>query len=233
MSEYPTLPALLESFFRNRLARQRNASRSTMASYLASAEPALIVFGFNKALGCPQAAWFSASLVKRVYAAAQRIGLSNAAVDSEERRGLAAKLSEGQLLSGGKLLLPAIEDQLYQQLQGLLVKQPAAAEARAPANGEPDAAAKPGDLPNVQEPTELAPPTEAAVPVTAAAWNAITPGTRVLALYLDKRGNPDGWWEADVVHIRRGVFFVTWSDDPDAGVVMRQRDQIALILPTT
>lgn len=33
MSEYPTLPALLESFFRNRLARQRNASRSTMASY--------------------------------------------------------------------------------------------------------------------------------------------------------------------------------------------------------
>jgi site-specific recombinase XerD len=33
MSEHPSLPALLESFFRNRLARQRNASRSTMASY--------------------------------------------------------------------------------------------------------------------------------------------------------------------------------------------------------
>lgn len=33
MSAHPTLPALLESFFRNRLAKQRNASRSTIASY--------------------------------------------------------------------------------------------------------------------------------------------------------------------------------------------------------
>lgn len=33
MSVHLTLPALLESFFRNRLAKQRNASRSTMASY--------------------------------------------------------------------------------------------------------------------------------------------------------------------------------------------------------
>ena len=33
MSVHPTLPALLESFFRNRLAKQRNASRSTIASY--------------------------------------------------------------------------------------------------------------------------------------------------------------------------------------------------------
>jgi integrase/recombinase XerD len=33
MRAYPTLPALLESFFRNRLAKQRNASRATVASY--------------------------------------------------------------------------------------------------------------------------------------------------------------------------------------------------------
>lgn len=33
LSVHPTLPALLESFFRNRLTKQRNASRSTMASY--------------------------------------------------------------------------------------------------------------------------------------------------------------------------------------------------------
>ena len=33
MRAYPTLPALLESFFRNRLTKQRNASRSTVASY--------------------------------------------------------------------------------------------------------------------------------------------------------------------------------------------------------
>ena len=33
MRVHPTLPALLESFFRNRLAKQRNASRSTIASY--------------------------------------------------------------------------------------------------------------------------------------------------------------------------------------------------------
>jgi integrase/recombinase XerD len=33
MSAHPTLPALLESFFRSRLAKQRNASRSTIASY--------------------------------------------------------------------------------------------------------------------------------------------------------------------------------------------------------
>ena len=33
MRVHPTLPALLESFFRNRLTKQRNASRSTVASY--------------------------------------------------------------------------------------------------------------------------------------------------------------------------------------------------------
>jgi len=33
VSVHPTLPALLESFFRNRLAKQRNASRSTIATY--------------------------------------------------------------------------------------------------------------------------------------------------------------------------------------------------------
>jgi site-specific recombinase XerD len=33
MRAHPTLPALLESFFRNRLTKQRNASRSTVASY--------------------------------------------------------------------------------------------------------------------------------------------------------------------------------------------------------
>jgi site-specific recombinase XerD len=33
VSAHPTLPALLESFFRNRLAKQRNASRSTIATY--------------------------------------------------------------------------------------------------------------------------------------------------------------------------------------------------------
>ena len=33
MSEHPSLASLLESFFRNRLTKQRNASRSTIASY--------------------------------------------------------------------------------------------------------------------------------------------------------------------------------------------------------
>ena len=33
MSAHPSLATLLESFFRNRLAKQRNASPSTIASY--------------------------------------------------------------------------------------------------------------------------------------------------------------------------------------------------------
>ena len=200
-----------------------------------TAQPALIVFGINQPVGCPQAAWFRAAHMKKVYATAQRIGFSSIAVDSDERRALAAKLSEGQLLSGGKLLLPAINDELYQQLLGLIADEIIAAEDRAPKDGEPGFTPKADAETAPQSPLELEPSAEASAPtpVTAAAWSALTPGTRVLALYLDKRGNSDGWWEAEIVHIREDVFFLTWCDEPEAGVIMRHREQIALVLPTT
>ena len=200
-----------------------------------AAQPALIVFGINQPVGCPQAAWFRAAHVKRVYATAQRIGFSSIAVDSEERRAFAAKLEEGQLLAGRKLLLPAITDELYQQLSNLIADKATAAEDRAPKEQEPESTPKADAETGPHPPSEPEPSAEApaATTVTAAAWSTLTPGTRVLALYLDKRGNPEGWWEAEVVHIREGVFFLTWCDEPEAGVVMRHRDQIALMLPTT
>jgi hypothetical protein len=195
----------------------------------ASAEPALIVFGFNQPIGSAQAAWFRAAHVKKVYTVAQRIGFSSIAVDSDERRELAAKLEAGQLLSGGKLLLPAIADELYQQLLGFVADQVIAAEADASTAEEPGPTPSADSEAPPQSPTEM----HAAAPVTAAAWSTLTAGTRVLALYLDKRGNPEGWWEAEIVHVKGGRFFITWCDEPNSGVVIRDREQIALMLPTT
>jgi integrase/recombinase XerD len=50
MSARTSLPPLLESFFRNRLAKQRNASRSTVASYR-DALRMLILFAADRT-GC-------------------------------------------------------------------------------------------------------------------------------------------------------------------------------------
>lgn len=64
-------------------------------------------------------------------------------------------------------------------------------------------------------------------------WDALAVGDVVLAADLDKKGEPECWFEAVIVRITPTSFILRFRDYPRDGLLSRTRRHVALLHPTS
>jgi hypothetical protein len=172
----------------------------------------LLVFGTASGRKRPQAAWFTAQEATAARTAAQRLGLSALALDSEERQVVTTFVPKGRLLPDGRPVIPAVDRETLELLDRLQHQSPAKRKAA----GNDDRA-------RATDRRQLA----------AAFWESLSVGDLVLAAEEDDDSGKylAGWWEAVIVAIDNGSCILGWRDYPDEGLFQRHRQHIAMLPP--
>lgn len=189
-------------------------------SPLAKPTPALVVFGADKA-GKPHAAWFPTPDVSLATKAAATIGFRALVLCDDAQRSAAADLPQGRVFSSGRAFVPFVAKEVYERLQALAGSSAGSATTRIvlatpshekPADGDEG---YPGGANTVD-------------PRYPRSWAGIAIGSLVLIT----EGEEDGWYEAVVVASKPGgEFTLQWRDWPDLPLLMRRRDEMALLHP--
>ncbi len=189
-------------------------------SPLAKPIPALVVFGADKG-GKPHAAWFPTPDVSLATKAAATIGFRALVLCDDVQRSAAAELPQGRVFSSGRAFVPFVAKEVYQRLQALAggVVGPdtttirlAAQSSAKPADGDGGGFGGSGLVD----------------PRYPRSWAGIAIGSLVLIT----EGEEDGWYEAVVVASKPGgEFTLQWRDWPDLPMLMRRRDEMALLHP--
>ena len=175
-------------------------------------DAAIIVFGTARGAKLPQAGWFRAKDKDAATAFSLKSGLSILNVDSEAIRKIIPDLREAQLRPGSDPVIPVIDTVLLQRLEAVqreAVKQ--AAGLNVPVLGGSSAAKRP--------------------PPARSLWNALKVGDLVLAADLDRKGTPEGWFEAVITAVDGDTFLARFRDYPEEGTVKRLQHHIALLYP--
>ena len=201
-------------------ATKTKSALTAAESPLAKPTPALIVFGADKG-GKPHAAWFATPDVSLATKAAETIGFRAIALCDGAQRSAAAELPQGRVFSSGRAYVPFIAKDVYERLQALAggsagATTPsvrlAAQSSEKPADGSDGCFGGSGQ----------------ADPRYPRSWAGIAIGSLVLIT----EGEEDGWYEAVVVASKPGgEFTLQWRDWPDLPMLMRQRDEMALLHP--
>lgn len=200
---------------------------------LVGTKPAPIVFGRDRT-GKPHAAWFTAEEAEAARTAAGLIGYRVLALTTEAHPHVAAQLSRGRLFENGRAFVPFVKAALYETLAKM-------AEAAAPNSTEAapsSTEAAPADVaaPQAASADARAPAPEPvrSLPVVVNPrvrrggprdWDEIEPGSLVLAYDREY----EAWYEAIVVQVLGSAYRVRFRDYPEEGVLMRRRENIALL----
>jgi hypothetical protein len=192
---------------------------------------AIIVFGRQHAEGLPQAAWFRAEDKAGATSGAAEMKLSVIELKSDAEKELAIGVHEGVLKGSGRMIVGAVEQEVYRRIeehvskQSLLNPQPtnaASAETAAPAAS----AAKPGVVvataPGNSDPV---------APNPTKSWQALRIGDSVLAAYWNEKKEPEGWWVATVARIEGNEFVLRWPNEPQYPVFKRAPKHVAILHP--
>ena len=175
-------------------------------------DAAVIVFGTARGAKLPQAGWFRDKDKDAATAFALKSSLSVLNVDSEAARKIVPDLREAQLKPGSDPLIPIIDAALLQRLgavQREAVKQ--AAGLNVPVLGGSSSARR--------------------LPPARSLWDALKVGDLVLAADLDRKGVPEGWFEAVITAVDGDTFLVRFRDYPQEGTAKRLQHHIALLYP--
>ncbi|MCJ2021087.1 hypothetical protein MKK84_27330 [Methylobacterium sp. E-065] len=189
-------------------------------SPLAKPTPALIVFGADKG-GKPHAAWFPTPDVSLATKAAATIGFRALVLCDDAQRSAAAELLQGRVFSSGRTYVPFVAKEVYERLQAFAGGSPGPT-----ISSIRSAAQSPEKLADGDDgcPGGSGPPN----PRYPRSWAGIAIGSLVLIT----EGDEDGWYEAVVVASKPGgEFTLQWRDWPDLPLLMRRRDEMALLHP--
>ncbi|WP_243917355.1 hypothetical protein [Methylobacterium sp. E-065] len=189
-------------------------------SPLAKPIPALVVFGADKG-GKPHAAWFPTPDVSLATKAAATIGFRALVLCDDAQRSAATDLPQGRVFSSGRAFVPFVDKEVYQRLQALaggLVGSDTTTIRLAAQSFEKPADSDGGGFGG----------SSPADPRYPRSWAGIAIGSLVLIT----EGEEDGWYEAVVVASKPGgEFTLQWRDWPDLPMLMRRRDEMALLHP--
>ena len=183
----------------------------------AAPTPALVLFGHDRS-GKAHAAWFTAEEAAAARTAAGLNGYRVLALTTEAQAHVAAKLSRGRLFEKGRAFVPFVKAALYETLSQM-------AEAAAPTSTEAAASADasaPAPEPVRSLPVVVSPRVRRSGPRD---WDEIEPGSLVLAYDREY----EAWYEAIVVQVLGSAYRVRFRDYPEEGVLMRRRENIALL----
>ena len=140
---------------------------------------------------------------------------------------MAAKLSRGRLFENGRAFVPFVKAALYETLSQMAEAaaptgtEAAPADTVAPQAASADARA-PAPEPVRSLPVVVSPRVRRSGPRD---WDEIEPGSLVLAYDREY----EAWYEAIVVQVLGSAYRVRFRDYPEEGVLMRRRENIALL----
>jgi hypothetical protein len=199
----------------------------------ADPKAAIIVFGRQHAEGLPQAAWFRTEDQQAAKTGAAEMKLSIIELKTEAEKNLAIGIHEGVLKGSGRMIVGAVEPEVFRRIEEHVSKQPAdavapksagapSAKAGVPAGSAgktgADAAAGFGN------PGPVAPnPTQS--------WQSLRVGDSVLAAYWNEKREPEGWWVATVARIDGNEFVLRWPNEPQYPVFKRAPKHVAILHP--
>ncbi|MGU3480130.1 hypothetical protein [Methylobacterium sp. D48H] len=189
-------------------------------SPLAKPAAALVVFGTDKG-GKPHAAWFGPTDVSLATKAAATIGFRALVLCDDAQRSAAAELPQGRVFGSGRAFVPFVAREVYERLQALAdgPKGSTISSIRVVAQG-PE---KPAD-----DDAGCLGGSGSVDPRYPRSWAGIAIGSLVLIT----EGEEDGWYEAVVVASKPGgEFTLQWRDWPDLPLLVRRRDEMALLHP--
>jgi hypothetical protein len=154
---------------------------------------AIIVYGRQHAEGLPQAAWFRSEDKQAAKAGAAEMRLSVIELKSDAEKALAIGVHEGVLKGSGRMIVGAVEPEVYRRIEEHVSKQPAPATPSPDASSAETAAGastgKPGAV------VATAPGNSAPVAASPTQpWQALQVGDTVLAAYWNDKREPEGWW---------------------------------------
>ena len=189
-------------------------------SPLAKPTPALVVFGADKA-GKPHAAWFPTPDVSLATKAAATMGFRALVLCDDAQRSVAAELPQDRVFSSGRAFVPFVAKEVYERVQALAGGSVRATNASIGIVAQ--SPGKPGDGSD-----GCFGGSGQADPRYPRSWAAIAIGSLVLIT----EGEEDGWYEAVVVASKPGgEFTLQWRDWPDLPMLLRRRDEMALLHP--
>jgi hypothetical protein len=191
---------------------------------------AIIVFGRQHADGLPQAAWFRTEDLQAAKAGATEMKFAVIELKSDVERALAVGVHEGVLKGSGRMIVGAVEPEVFRRIEEHVNKQPSpgTALADAPSTAAGPLAASPGKAGVDSAGAEVAAPV---APNPTQAWLSLKVGDTVLTLYWNEKREPEGWWAATVARIEKNEFVLRWPNEPDYPVFKRAPKHISILHP--
>jgi hypothetical protein len=194
---------------------------------------AIIVYGRQHTEGLPQAAWFRAEDRSAAKTSAAELKLSVIELKTDVEKALATGVHEGVLKGSGRMIVGAVEPDVYRRIEEYVGKQSPPATATKPADAPSTgavallvSAAKPG------ADVAAAPGNSAALTFNQTQpWQSLRVGDSVLALYWNEKKEPEGWWVAAIVRIEKNEFVLRWPNEPDYPIFNRGPKHVAILHP--
>lgn len=175
---------------------------------------AIIVFGRQHAEGLPQAAWFRREDIQAATASAADMKFSVFALASDAERALAIGVHEGVLKGSGRMIVGAVEADVYRRI-----------EETHQAKGVDPAPTKVAGTAVAAEQAAPAP-----APATDP-WDLLKVGSVVLTANWNDKDEPEGWWPVIVTRVDKKAFVLNYRDEPDVKIGKVERKYIALLHP--
>ncbi|MCV6574363.1 MAG: hypothetical protein OIF58_01370 [Cohaesibacter sp.] len=199
------------------------ADAAKQISYVDSDVPALVVFDRN-GTEPPRGSWFDADSVVDAKAGAAAMGAQIVAVKGDEVMALANRVPKGRVFSSGKLFMPRIQKEVYEQLQGHLPEEDSKPQLELIASDEgksEDGGASEGNASGLSLKGTL--PSE---------WSKIGVGSLVLTRDIEE--DDEAFYLAVVVGKAGSTSFrLKWRDYPDMDSITRDVCQLAMLHPKT
>ncbi|MCT4655991.1 MAG: hypothetical protein N4A65_09305 [Cohaesibacter sp.] len=186
--------------------------------------PALVVFDRN-GTEPPRGSWFDADYATEAKAGAAVMGAQIIAVKGAEVMALANRVPKGWVFSSGKLFMPRIQKEVYEQLQGHVPKEDRKPQLELVASGEGKSEADGGA--SGSSPSSLG--LKGTLP---SEWSKIGVGSLVLTRDIEE--DDEAFYLAVVVGKAGPTSFqLKWRDYPDLAPVTRDARQLAMLHPKT
>ena len=189
----------------------------------ATSPPILILYGLDTD-GRPRAAVFNAAQADLATKAAESLELQVLRIETAEQVALAREVPSGEILAPGRGNVPVVRKELFDKLLALVPAPDSRPSQEAASAAEVDSVPSATTTDN-SGPASTAPPPKQ--PPTT--WAEIDVGDPVLAENWDPE---TGWFEAVVFEqVGDDEFKLRFRDYPEEGILVRRRNQLALLSP--
>ena len=191
-------------------------------------EPSIVVIG-RDGTKPPRGSWYAANDIDAAEAGATAMGLQAVAVTGSDVMALANRVPKGRVFSSGKLFMPRIQKEVYEQLEGHLSEVERQPRLELVASGDD----KGRDKEAGRDSDNGSPGNGAVANIKGTLpgdWSKLGVGSLVLTRDIEEES--DAFYLAVVLgKPSPTTLTLKWRDYPDIGTITRNVQQIAMLHP--